>query len=313
MAKELPSKFDLSASAYDEMFMTEEQREENRLPKIHRIPLSQIDVFPGHPYRVLDDEDMNELMESIRERGLITPVTVRQTALDRYEMISGHRRKRACELLGMDSIDAKVIECSRDEAIVLMVDSNSQRSQIFPSDKGKAYKMKLEAMKRQGQRTDLTFSPEDKKLNSAKEVSEEAKESQAQIYRYIRLTELIPELQEYVDAGSMKMRPAVELSYLGEEAQRDVVDRILETESFPSHDQAIRIRRAYEEGYATYECIRDIMDEDKPNQRPKLKLSYERFETLIPREYTPREVEDYVFKALEMYKHYLLRQRDEAR
>lgn len=311
MAKELRSKFDLSVTAYDEMFMTEDQRAENQLPKIHKIPIAQISDFPDHPYRVLDDEDMNILKESIQDRGLITPVTVRQVGFDQYEMISGHRRKRACELLGMDSIDAKVIECSRDEAIVLMVDSNSQRSQMFPTDKGKAYKMKLDAMNRQGERTDLTSSPVGTKFErSSDEITEETGDSKNQIYRYIRLTYLTEELQEYVDLGQMKMRPAVELSYCSEETQRNVVDRILETEALPSHDQAIRIRKADEQGYATYECIQDIMDEQKPNQKPKFKFSYERLDPLIPQGLTVKEQEDFVVKALETYKRLLQKQRE---
>lgn len=315
MAKELKSKFDLSVTAYDEMFMTEDQRAENQLPKIHKIPIAQISDFPDHPYRVLDDEDMNILKESIQERGLITPVTVRQVGFDQYEMISGHRRKRACELLGMDAIDAKVIECSRDEAIVLMVDSNSQRSQMFPTDKGKAYKMKLEAMNRQGERTDLTSTPVGPKLEerSNDTLAKEVGDSHTQIQRYIRLTYLTEELQEYVDFGQMKMRPAVELSYCSEETQRNVVDRILETEAFPSHDQAIRIRKADEQGYATYECIQDIMDEQKPNQKPKFKFSYERLDPLIPQGLTVKEQEDFVVKALETYKRLLQKQREGSR
>ena len=316
MAKELKTKFDLSVNAYDELFMTDDQRAENRLPKIHSIPLSQIVDFPDHPYRVLDDEDMNILKESIQERGLITPVTVRQTDENQYEMISGHRRKRACELLGMDSIDAKVIECSRDEAIVLMVDSNSQRSQMFPTDKGKAYKMKLEAMNSQGQRTDLTSTPVVSKLDELRtneKLGEEVGESREQIRRYIRLTYLTPELQDYVDAGQMKMRPAVELSYCSEETQRNVVDRILETEAFPSHDQTIRIRRADEQGYASYEFIQDIMGEQKPNQRPKYKFNPERLDPLIPEGLTPSEQEDFVVKALEVYRRLLKKQRENSR
>ena len=314
MAKELKSKFDLSVTAYDEMFMTEDQRAENQLPKIHKIPIAQISDFPDHPYRVLDDEDMNILKESIQERGLITPVTVRQVGFDQYEMISGHRRKRACELLGMDSIDAKVIECSRDEAVVLMVDSNSQRSQMFPTDKGKAYKMKLEAMNRMpGRPAKDNLTPlvsDSEKLRTNEELGQEVGESREQIRRYIRLTYLTPELQEYVDFGQMKMRPAVELSYCSEETQRNVVDRILETDAFPSHDQAIRIRKADEQGYATYECIQDIMDEQKPNQKPKFKFSYERLDPLIPQGLTVKEQEDFVVKALETYKRLLQKQRE---
>ena len=173
--------------------------------------------------------------------------------------------------------------------------------------------MKLEAMNRQGQRTDLTFSPEGKKLENGKELAEKVGDSQTQIYRYIRLTYLVPELQEFVDKGQMKMRPAVELSYLDEETQRDIVDRIDETEAFPSHDQAIRIRKAYESGAIDYEKVVDIMAEEKPNQKPKFKFSFERLRPLIPQGYADQQAEDYIVKALEYYKRYLQKQRDQAR
>ena len=245
-------KLDLGMAALDELFMNDKERAENKLPKIFDIPLSEIDDFPGHPYRVLDDEDMQNLMESIKDRGVITPAMVRKKDDGRYEMISGHRRKHASERLGLETLRCEVVEVSRDEAIILMVDSNSQRSEIAPTDKGKAYKMKLEAIKRQqGERTDLTSVPSGQKLNgktSREILAENSEDSNTQIQRYIRLTNLVPELQDFVDKGKMKMRPAVELSYLDEETQRDIVDRIDETDVFPSHAQAIRIRRAYEAG-----------------------------------------------------------------
>ncbi len=311
-------KIDLGMTALDELFATDEMRAENKLPRIFDIPLSEIDDFPDHPYRVLDDEDMQTLMDSIKERGVITPVTVHKKDDGRYEMISGHRRKHACERLGLETIRCDVVEVSRDEAIILMVDSNAQRSEIAPTDKGKAYKMKLEAIKRQGKRTDLTSTPLGEKLEgkdalSVTQISNESGDSQTQIQRYIRLTELVPELQEYVDSGQMKMRPAVELSYLDEETQRDVVDRILETEAFPSHDQAIRIRKSYEEGDVSYEKVQEIMAEDKPNQKPKFKFSFERLKPLIPQNLTDQGAEDYVIKALEHYQKYLQRQREQAR
>lgn len=305
--------FKMNLPSADDLFSTEETRQEAKLKKIYEIPLSEIDDFPDHPYRVCDDEDMQNLMESIKERGVITPVMVHQKDDGRYEMISGHRRKYACEKLGLETLRCEVVEVSRDEAIILMVDSNAQRSTIAPCDKGRAYKMKLEAMNRQGQRNDLTFYPEGKRLENGKELAEEVGDSQTQIYRFIRLTELTPELQEYVDTGQMKMRPAVELSYCSEETQRNVVDRILETEVFPSHDQTIRIRKADEQGYATYECIQDIMEEDKPNQRIKYKFSFERLNPLIPKDYSPSMAEDFVVKALEHYVQFLRRQREQAR
>ena len=308
-------KLDLGMTALDELFMDDKERAENKLPKIFDIPLSEIDDFPDHPYRVLDDEDMQNLMESISERGVITPAMVRKKEDGRYEMISGHRRKHASERLGLETLRCEIVEISRDEAIILMVDSNAQRSEILPCDKGRAYKMKLEAIKRQGQRTDLTSTPVASKLKgeSADIVGKEVGESGDQVRRYIRLTYLVPELQEFVDKGQMKMRPAVELSYLDEETQRDIVDRIDETEAFPSHDQAIRIRKAYEAGEINYDKVSNIMSEEKPNQKPKFRFSFDRLKPYIPKDYTDSMAEDYVIKALEHYQKYLKKQREQAR
>ena len=301
----------------DDLFSTEESRQEAKLAKIYDIPISEIDDFPDHPYRVLDDEDMQALMDSISDRGVITLAMVRKKDDGRYEMISGHRRKRACERLGLETIRCEIVEVTRDEAIILMVDSNSQRSEIPPCDKGKAYKMKLDAIRRQqGERTDLTSAPVVQKLESKSSrelLAEESNDSHEQIRRYIRLTYLVPELQQFVDEGKIKMRPAVELSYLDEETQRDVVDRIDETEAFPSHDQAIRIRKAFESGSVDYEKVTDIMAEEKPNQKPRFKFSFERLRPLIPQGYADAQVEEYVIKALEHYKRYLQKQRDQAR
>lgn len=308
-------KLDLGMTALDELFMNDKERAENKLPKIFDIPLSEIDDFPGHPYRVLDDEDMQNLMESIKDRGVITPAMVRKKDDGRYEMISGHRRKHASERLGLETLRCEVVEVSRDEAIILMVDSNAQRSVILPCDKGRAFKMKLEALKRQGQRTDLTSTPAACKLKgeTADIVGKQAGESGDQVRRFIRLTYLIKELQDFVDKGQMKMRPAVELSYLDEETQRDIVDRIDETEAFPSHDQAIRIRKAYEAGEIDYDKVRDIMAEEKPNQKPKFKFSFDRLKPYIPKDYSDSKAEDYVIKALEFYQKYLKKQREQAR
>ena len=309
-------KIDLGMNYYEELFMTEEERKENRLPRIYDIPLSEIDDFSEHPYRVLDDEDMEELMESIRERGVITPAMVRKKDDGRYEMISGHRRKRACEKLGLLSMRCEVVDISRDEAIILMVDSNSQRSQILPCDKGKAYKMRLDAMNRQGKRTDLKSAPLGQKLkpvNSRDELAASVNDSPRQIARFIRLTYLTPELQQFVDEGKIKINPAVELSYLDEEAQRDVVDLIDETEAFPSHSQTIRMHKAFEEGKLDYNAVSKIMREPKPNQREKISIPAERLENLIPKNYSHEQQEDYVFKALEWYQKYLRKQRENAR
>ena len=301
----------------DDLFSTEESRQEARLTKIYDIPISEIDDFPDHPYKVLDDDDMQALMDSISERGVITPAMVRKKDNGRYEMISGHRRKRACERLGLETLRCEIVDVSRDEAIILMVDSNSQRSEIPPCDKGKAYKMKLEAIKRlPGRPSKENSAPLVQNFDgktSRELLAEESTDSHEQIRRYIRLTYLVPELQEFVDEGKIKMRPAVELSYLDEETQRDVVDRIDETEAFPSHDQAIRIRKAFDEGAIDYEKVSDIMAEDKPNQKPKFRFSFDRLRPLIPSSYADAQAEEYVIKALEHYKRYLQKQRDQAR
>ena len=232
-------------------------------------------------------------------------------------MISGHRRKHASERLGLETLRCEVVEVSRDEAIILMVDSNAQRSEILPCDKGRAYKMKLDAIKRlPGRPSKENADPVGPNLSgtrSNEELAEEVGDSTTQIKRYIRLTYLVPELQEFVDKGQMKMRPAVELSYLDEETQRDIVDRIDETEAFPSHDQAIRIRKAFEAGEINYDKVQDIMAEEKPNQKPKFKFSFDRLKPYIPKDYNDRMAEDYVIKALEYYQKFLRKQREQAR
>ncbi|MBR6921354.1 MAG: ParB/RepB/Spo0J family partition protein [Clostridia bacterium] len=301
----------------DDLFSTEESRQEAKLAKIYDIPISEIDDFPDHPFKVRDDEDMENLIESIKERGVITPATVRKLPNGRYEMISGHRRKRACEKLGMETLRCEVVDMNKEEATILMVESNFQRSEILPSEKAYAYKMRYDAMKKSVGR------PSNDKLVPVGLISETGAtreamaqtslDSETQIQRYIRLTNLVPELLDFVDEGKIKMRPAVELSYLDEETQRDVVDRIDETEAFPSHDQAIRIRKAYEAGAVDYEKVVDIMAEEKPNQKPKFKFSFERLRPLIPQGYADAQAEEYVIKALEYYKRYLQKQRDQAR
>ncbi len=301
-------------TSVDSLFTTQQERDEANLKKIYDIPISEIDDFPEHPYHVVNDEDMDRLVESIQERGIITPATVRKKDDGRYELISGHRRKRACEIAGLESLRCEVVDLTRDEAIVLMVESNYQRSNILPSEKAFAYKMRLDAMKRQGQRNDLTSSPvATKSGRSDVELAEKAGESKDQIHRYIRLTNLIPELLEYVDNGQMKMRPAVELSYLDEENQRDVVDRIEETEVFPSHAQTIRMRKLFDKGELNYDKVTEIMEEAKPNQVSKRKFSYENLRQYIPDSYTDTKAEELVIKALDHYLRHLQKQREQSR
>lgn len=303
-------KSDFSLTKLDDLFTTQEQRDDEKLSKIRDIPLELIDDFSGHPFKVRDDEDMQQLVESIKERGVITPATVRQKEDGRYELISGHRRKRASELAGFKTLRCEVVDLNRDEATILMVESNFQRSQILPSEKAFAYKMRLDAMNRQGQRTDLTSSPLGTKLRTSDELAQESGDSRNQIYRYVRLTNLVPELLEFVDEGKIKMRPAVELSYLDEDAQRDIVDEIDLNEATPSHDQAIRMRKLFDEGKLTTEVIQVIMEEEKPNQKERIVLRGDRVRKLIPKNVPLSQTEDFVCKALEHYNKYL-RQRTE--
>ena len=304
-------KSDFTLPTLDDLFSTQELRDDAKLSKIRDIPLELIDDFPEHPFKVRDDEDMIQLVESVKERGVITPATVRQKEDGRYELISGHRRKRACELAGFEALRCEVVDLDRDAATVLMVESNYQRSQILPSEKAFAYKMRLEAMKRQGQRTDLTSVPVAQKSKTAREeLGEQVGESQDQIRRYIRLTNLVPELLDLVDEGKIKMRPAVELSYLDEDSQRAVVDEIDLNQCTPSHDQTIRMRKFFTDGKLTPEVVSAIMSEEKPNQREKIVLRGDKVRSLIPKNIPVSQTEDYVVKALEHYSRFL-RQRAE--
>ena len=303
-------KSDFTLPTLDDLFSTQELRDDAKLSKIRDIPLELIDDFPDHPFKVRDDEDMIQLVESVKERGVITPATVRQKEDGRYELISGHRRKRACELAGFEALRCEVVDLDRDAATVLMVESNYQRSQILPSEKAFAYKMRLEAMKRQaGRPSKDNLVPVG--LNFSRvELSEQSGESQTQIQRYIRLTNLVPELLDLVDEGKIKMRPAVELSYLDEDSQRAVVDEIDLNQCTPSHDQTIRMRKFFTDGKLTPEVVSAIMGEEKPNQREKIVLRGAKVRSLIPKNIPVSQTEDYVVKALEHYSRFL-RQRAE--
>lgn len=308
------SDFTLPTSTLDELFSTQEERDDAKLSKIRDIPLELIDDFPDHPFKVRDDEDMIQLVESVKERGVITPATVRQKEDGRYELISGHRRKRACELAGFEALRCEVVDLDRDAATVLMVESNYQRSQILPSEKAFAYKMRLEAMNRQAGRprkenpTPVVSDLDGQRTNEI--LGNEVGESREQIRRYIRLTSLVPELLDLVDEGKIKMRPAVELSYLDEDNQRAVVDEIDLNQCTPSHDQTIRMRKFFTDGKLTPEVVSAIMGEEKPNQREKIVLRGDKVRSLIPKNIPVSQTEDYVVKALEHYSRFL-RQRAE--
>ena len=298
-------KSDFTLTKLDDLFTTQAQRDEEQLSKIRDIPLELIDDFPDHPFKVRDDEDMMQLVESVKERGVITPATVRQKEDGRYELVSGHRRKRACELAGFETLRSEIVDLNRDEATILMVESNFQRSEILPSEKAFAYKMRLEAMKRQaGRPTKNNLVPVGQNY-SREELAAQSGESQTQIQRYIRLTNLVPELLEFVDEGRIKMRPAVELSYLDEDCQRDVVDEIDLNDATPSHDQTIRMRKLFNEGNLTTEAIHAVMSEEKPNQKEKIVLRGDRVRQLIPKNIPVSQTENFVCKALEHYNKFL--------
>lgn len=306
---------DLGLTGLDELFMDDKERAESKLPKIHEIPLSEIDEFPDHPFHVRLDEDMDQLVESIKERGIITPVTLRQKPDGRYEIVSGHRRTKACELAGLTTVKAEIKELSRDEAIILMVESNLQRTTILLSEKAFSYKMRLEAMNRQGQRTDLTSVPLGQKLGktSREVLADSSTDSNTQIQRYIRLTHLIPPLLDLVDSGKIAFRPAVELSYLTEEEQNSLLDSINSEQSTPSLAQASKMKEFSQNGRLNADVILSIMCEQKPNQREKISFQSERLKPFIPKNFTAKQTEDYVIKALEYYHRYQLRQKERDR
>lgn len=304
---------DFGLTGLDELFMDDKERVESQLPKIYEIPLSEIDEFPNHPFHVRLDEDMDQLVESIKERGIITPVTLRQKPDGRYEIVSGHRRTKACELAGLTTVKAEIKELSRDEAIILMVESNLQRTTILPSEKAFSYKMRLEAMNRQGQRTDLTSRPVVEKLDSAESVGTAQGDSGRQVQRYIRLTHLIEPLLDLVDSGKIAFRPAVELSYLTEEEQNSLLDSINSEQSTPSLAQASKMKEFSQNGRLNADVILSIMCEQKPNQKEKISFQSERLKPFIPKNFTAKQAEDYVIKALEYYHRYQLRQKERDR
>ena len=296
--------------------MDDKERAESKLPKIHEIPLSEIDEFPNHPFHVRLDEDMDQLVESIKERGIITPVTLRQKPDGRYEIVSGHRRTKACELAGLTTVKAEIKELSRDEAIILMVESNLQRTTILPSEKAFSYKMRLEAMKhQQGERTDLTSVPVGQRFGktSREVLADSSTDSNTQIQRYIRLTHLIPPLLDLVDSGKIAFRPAVELSYLTEDEQNGLLDSINSEQSTPSLAQALKMKEFSQNGRLNADVILSIMCEQKPNQKEKISFQSERLKPFIPKNFTAKQTEDYVIKALEYYHRYQLRQKERDR
>ena len=307
-------KIDLGLTGYDELFANDEERRVNKLPRIFDIPISEIDDFPDHPFKVKIDEDMDQLVQSIKERGIITPVTLRPKEDGRYEIVSGHRRKKACELAVLDTVKAEVREMSRDEAIILMVESNLQRSTILPSEKAFSYKMRLEAMKRQaGRPSKENSSPvgiDFRGKQSLDVLGDEVGDSRNQVHRYIRLTELVQPLLDLVDEGRIAFRPAVELSYLKKEEQEALVEEISYADATPSLAQAIKMKKFSQEGKLSTEVIESIMSEEKPNQKEKINIRYEDARRYIPASVPYNKTGEYIMKALEYYHRVQERQKD---
>ena len=290
--------------------MTDSERQQNKLPRIHDVPLELIDDFPGHPFKVRMDEDMQQLVDSIKERGVLTPITLREKDDGRYELVSGHRRKKACELAGLTTVRADIRNMTRDEAIIYMVESNFQRSQILPSEKAFSYKMRLEAMKRQGKKLDPTLSPVGTKLErSSDALTVETGDSRNQIHRYIRLTELIPEILEMVDEGKIAFRPAVEISYLTELEQKWLHEAMEYADATPSLAQAIKLKAFSQDKTLGPHVIEALLSEEKPNQREKFSFRADRLRRFIPESVPFNQTEDFVCKALEHYQQFLERQR----
>ena len=308
----------IELTAYDDLFETDESRAEANLSKIREIPISEIDEFPDHPFKVLMNEDMEQLVESVSRSGVMTPAMVRRKEDGRYELISGHRRKKACELAGLETLKCEVKELTHDEAIIVMVESNLQRSVILPSEKAFAYKMRLEAMKRQGERSDLTSPPlveksAGKEALSVSKIGKDTGDSHEQVRRFIRLTELVPEILQMVDERQIAFRPAVEISYLSEEQQYTLLEAMGYNDATPSLAQAIKMKKFMQEGKLTDGVIQSIMQEDKPNQKEKPAFKDERITKLIPKSIPRGQETDFVVKALEFYNRHLQRQRGQER
>lgn len=307
---------DLTTFKLDDFFSTQEDRDENKKEKVEIIDLSLIDDFPEHPFKVQENEDLSKLKESIKDNGVLEPIIVRKKENNRYEIIAGHRRKFASELLGNNFIPCIVRDMTKEEAIVYMVDSNLHRTNILPSEKAKAYKMKMNALKAQGKRNDLTSSPLATKLDTATLVGKEQGESRDQVYRYIKLNDLIPELLEMVDNSvlnekpSIALRPAVEISYLSKDEQEMLFNSIEYSDATPSHAQAIKLRKESELNGLTEEFIENLMNEEKPNQITKIKISENKIKSVMPKNYKVNNMEDFIVKAVEYYSRHLNRDRE---
>ncbi len=297
----------------DDLFSTQEERDNAKLEKVIDINLNDIDDFPNHPFKVIQNEEMEQMRDSIKENGVLVPALVRPKADGRYEMISGHRRKFASSLAQQETLPCIVRDLSDDEAIIIMVDSNMQREEILPSEKAFAYKMKLEAISHQGKRTDLTSCQVGEKFRSDNLLAEKSEDSARQIQRYIRLTELIPELLDMVDEKKIAFNPAVEISYLTEDEQYILLDCIEYNVATPSHAQAIALKKMSQDGTLTEDSVDDIMAQEKPNQIPKMKFNAERIRSVLPKNIEDNKIEDYVVNAISFYEKHLRQKQIGAR
>lgn len=289
-------------TSLDSLFTTQEQRDAAKRDSVQDIPISQISDFPEHPFKVKQDEAMLEMAESVRQYGVLVPGLVRQLEDGSYQMVSGHRRKLASELAGRDTIPCIVRDLTDDEAVIIMVDSNLQREKVLPSEKAFAYKMKLEAMRRQGKRTDLTLSPLETKLRTSELIAQGTGDSRAQVDRYIRLAYLLPEILAMVDDSKIAFRPAVELSYLAEKEQRILYDAMGHADCTPSLAQAIKMKSFSREGKLSEAVIRSIMAEEKPNQKEQFRIPKERISKYFKPGTPARTMEDTIIKALDYYR-----------
>lgn len=301
---------DFGLTPLDKLFETDESLEEKQREKIVKLNIDDLDPFSNHPFHVRDDEEMLKMVESVKKFGVMNPAIARPKLNGRYELISGHRRKKACELAGISEMPVIIRDMSDDDAIICMVDSNLQRESLLPSEKAMAYKMKLEAMNRQGVRSDLTFSQVGKKLNTYEEMAKESGDSRNQIHRYIRLTELIPELMQMVDDKKIGVNPAYELSFLSEEEQEIVFETIESEEATPSLSQTRKLKKFSQDGRLDEDVILSIMQEEKGNQHENIKISRAKISKYFSPDTTPQQIEEIIIKALELYKK---RQRDMER
>ena len=291
----------VSLKGADDIFSTEESRQEQQREQVQQIPIGELFPFKNHPFKVLDDESMQRTVESVEQYGVLSPLIARPRAEGGYEIISGHRRQHAAELAGLETLPVIVREMSDDAAVILMVDSNLQREHILPSERAFAYKMKLEALKNQGARSDLTSDQVGQKLWSVEQVASDAGESKTQIQRFIRLTNLVPELLDLVDEKKISFNPAVELSYLDEKQQRDFLEAMNDTQNAPSLSQAIRLKKLAQEGKFTYEAAFAVMGEAKKDELDKVVIKNDTLRKYFPRSYTPKQMEDTIIKLLDQW------------